>query len=76
MIEMRNLLAQDKILQQRRGAEADTEGALVVRDRSTLVGGQSLRVGRGRLMGLSSVAGVWSGWPRGPLVPFNLSTFP
>ncbi len=49
MVEVHDLLAQDKILQQHRSARARLQRVLVVADRHTLVRGQLLG-GRGGLL--------------------------
>ena len=42
VVEVRDLLAQDEVFEQRRPAEAGLEGVLIVTDRHSEVGGQGL----------------------------------
>ena len=42
VVEMRDLLAQDEVFEQRRPAQTGLEGVLVVTDRHSLIGGQRL----------------------------------
>jgi hypothetical protein len=55
MVEMHDLFAKDKILQQNRTARADFQRILVVGDGNALIGGQERAV-PGRLMGFPAIA--------------------
>ena len=57
VIEMRDLLAQDEVFEQRRPARAAFQRVLIVGDRHALVGGQQDAGAAGGLMGLAAIAG-------------------